>query len=396
MGLDPPADQCGGHCQGSGRVRTPAFPSLAPKPVCLTRRGTGASGDPRLLLPAVETWQRNGTLKQDRLKPARGEPSPPGPRQNGNRGHGLCRNEFLNEALWSQAHYRRKIPFSPSFMGINGWKPDQWGEGTEERLEILSTHRRPGAVVPRCLRDVMTPLCPPAPARLVTPQLCPLWPRTDLWAGEADRARPSPTRRGWPLAVWGPQTPLRTGRAPGEKEWGSRDAAPRPQRAARGPCKPRRPRQALLSPVSLAAGITGYQRDCLCRCASRKVQSGLLARGTAVWAAPRGPEPQQSVAGSRPELRRRRGGGGPGAALGHLPSPNMSPSSPTRPAALPSSPGAVSLRSTPPAEPGIQPGSRARAQGLRGPQAPRTAALDCRPPPRDTLLAAGGTASHKA
>lgn len=57
--------------QGSGRVRTPAFPSLAPKPVCLTRRGTGASGDPRLLLPAVETGQRNGTLEQDALKPAR-------------------------------------------------------------------------------------------------------------------------------------------------------------------------------------------------------------------------------------------------------------------------------------------------------------------------------------
>lgn len=158
--------------------------------------------------------------------------------------------------------------------------------------------------------------------------------------------------------------------------------APRPQRAARGPCKPRRPGQALLSPASLAAGITGYQRDCLCRCASRKVQSGLLARGTAVWAAPRGPEPQQSVAGWRPDLRRRRGGGGPGAALGHLPSPHMSPSGPTRPAALPSSPGAVSFPSTLPAEPGIQPGSRARAQGLRGPQAPRTAALDCRPPPR--------------
>lgn len=157
--------------------------------------------------------------------------------------------------------------------------------------------------------------------------------------------------------------------------------APRPQRAARGPCKPRRPGQALLSPASLAAGITRYQRDCLCRCASRKVQSGLLARGTAVWAAPRGPEPQQSVAGWRPDLRRRRGGGGPGAALGHLPSPNMSPSGPTRPAALPSSPGAVSLRSTLPAEPGIQPGSRARAQGLRGLQAPRTAALNCRPPP---------------
>lgn len=121
--------------------------------------------------------------------------------------------------------------------------------------------------------------------------------------------------------------------------------------------------------MSLAAGIAGHQRDRSARRSSSRVQSGFPARGTAVRAAPQGPEPRGVGRSEHQSADAEEGKDDPRVCFQATPHRNMSPPSPARPPTPSSSPRALSIGITLPAEPGLQPGSRVWA--------PWTAVPDC-------------------
>lgn len=175
---------------------------------------------------------------------------------------------FKRVALIAGTLMKKNALFSHSW-GQTAGSPIRKGKITEKRLGILSTLKPPGGgglSAPEGHEDTARPLqargrCAPHSSVLR---------RQGQTRGLQSLTQPSPAPLGRVAlsclgaieAAGNRKTSLMEGTGVPE----CCPEAPRPQRAAQGLCKPQDLRQALLSPSSLAAGVSGYQRDQCSRC----------------------------------------------------------------------------------------------------------------------------------